>query len=230
MRLDKYICEASSLTRSQAKKAISQGRITHNAGTLRNSAYKVSADETIYLDGERLTLRGARYIMLNKPQGFICSTVDEQLPSVLNLLDIEKREQLFIAGRLDADTTGLTLITDDGQWSHQITSPRRKCQKRYRVSLAEPLQGDAGERFKAGIQLKSEAQPCKPATLESVSDREVLLTISEGKYHQVKRMFAALGNRVTALHREQIGQIELDTKLKLGEWRYLTETEIKSIG
>ena len=230
MRLDKYICQATSLTRSQAKKAISQGRITNGSDCIRNSAYKVSEDETICLDNETITLRGPRYIMLNKPQDFICSTVDEQLPCILNLLDIEKREQLFIAGRLDADTTGLTLITDDGQWSHQITSPRRKCAKRYRVSLAEPLPDNATELFKEGIQLKSENQPCLPAKLETISQTEVLLTISEGKYHQVKRMFAALGNHVIALHREQIGEIELDTDLELGEWRYLTDNEVNSIG
>lgn len=230
MRLDKYICQATSLTRSQAKKVISQGRITSNAASIRSSAYKVSSDEAICLDGKVIALRGVRYIMLNKPQDFICSTVDEQLPSVLNLINVEKREQLFIAGRLDADTTGLTLITDDGQWSHQVTSPRRKCAKRYRVSLAQPLPENAVALFKKGIELKSENQPCLPATLAIISENEVLLTISEGKYHQVKRMFAALGNHVCALHREQIGKIELDATLKPGEWRYLTEQEVKSIG
>lgn len=230
MRLDKYICQATTLTRSQAKKAISQGRITSNAISIRSSSYKVSENETLCLDGKAITLRGVRYIMLNKPKDFICSTVDEQLPSILNLINVEKREQLFIAGRLDADTTGLSLITDDGQWSHQITSPRKKCAKRYRVTLAEPLPDNAVELFKEGIQLKSENQPCLPATLVLLSETEVLLTISEGKYHQVKRMFAAIGNHVSALHREQIGQVELDTTLELGEWRYLTEAEVNSIG
>jgi len=230
MRLDKYICQATSLTRSQAKKVISQGRITSGTQTIRNSAYKVAADESIQLNDKTISIRGPRYIMLNKPVDFICSTVDEQLPSVLNLLDIEKREQLFIAGRLDADTTGLTLITDDGQWSHQVTSPRKKCAKRYLATLASPLAEDATAQFQQGIQLKSENQPCLPATLDIISDLTVKLTISEGKYHQVKRMFAALANHVTALHREQIGQIALDPTLAPGEWRYLTESEVNSIG
>jgi 16S rRNA pseudouridine516 synthase len=229
MRLDKYISQATSLTRSQAKKAISRGKITSNTETIRSSAYKVSENETICLNGEAISVRGPRYIMLNKPQDFICSTVDEQLPSILNLIDVEKPEQLFIAGRLDADTTGLALITDDGQWSHKITSPRKKCAKRYRVTLAEPLPENAAEQFKEGIQLKSESQPCLPATLVTISETEALLTISEGKYHQVKRMFAALGNLVIALHREQIGQIELDESLEPGEWRYLTDEEVNSI-
>ena len=230
MRLDKYISQATSLTRSQAKQAIRRGKISNNIDTIRSAAYKVAADESIFLEGKALTVRGPRYIMLNKPLDFICSTVDEQLPSLLNLIDVEKREQLFIAGRLDADTTGLTLITDDGQWSHLITSPRNKCAKRYHATLAEPLPDDATEQFKEGIQLKSENQPCLPATLVSLSETQVLLTIKEGKYHQVKRMFAALGNRVTALHREQIGEIALDAELGLGEWRYLTDAEVKCIG
>lgn len=229
MRLDKYICQATHLTRSQAKKIISRGNVSNKTDTIRSCAYKVSENEQIFLDGNVITLRGPRYIMLNKPQDFICSTVDEQLPSILNLIDVEKRDELFIAGRLDADTTGLTLITDDGQWSHKVTSPRKKCSKRYRVYLADTLPNDATEQFNNGIQLKSEKHPCLPATLDIISETEVLLTISEGKYHQVKRMFAALGNHVVGLHREQIGGIELDAELELGKWRYLTETEVNSI-
>lgn len=229
MRLDKYICQASTLTRSQAKKVIAQGRISCAQTSIRNSAYKVAENEQICLDGKPITVRGPRYIMLNKPKDFICSTLDEQLPSILNLIAVEKCEQLFIAGRLDADTTGLTLVTDDGQWSHQITSPRKKCAKRYRVGLAAPIQTSAVALFKEGVQLKGESQPCLPAELAILSDLEALLTISEGKYHQVKRMFAAIGNHVTQLHREQIGQIRLDENLALGEWRYLTEQEVRSI-
>jgi 16S rRNA pseudouridine516 synthase len=217
------------MTRSQAKKVIIQGRITSSGATLRNSAYKVAENEPICFDGNIINVRSTRYIMLNKPKDFICSTVDEQLPSILNLIKVDKRQQLCIAGRLDADTTGLTLITDDGQWSHKITSPRKKCNKRYRVTLAQAVEQSAIALFKEGIQLKSENQPCLPAQLEILSDTEVLLTINEGKYHQVKRMFAALGNLVVELHREQIGQIELDKNLALGEWRYLTEDEANSI-
>lgn len=229
MRLDKYICESTPLTRSQAKKVISQGRITIADKTVRTSNYKTAENDQISLDGKLLSVRGLRYIMLNKATDFICSTVDEQLPSVFNLIEIEKKEQLFIAGRLDADTTGLVLITDDGNWSHKITSPRRKCSKCYRVELDTAITEEAVEQFKQGIQLKSEAHPCLPAKLEILSETEVLLTISEGKYHQVKRMFAAVGNHVTALHREQIGDIKLDKDLALGEWRYLNQSEVESI-
>ncbi|MGB5445659.1 MAG: 16S rRNA pseudouridine(516) synthase RsuA [Psychromonas sp.] len=230
MRLDKYICESTTMTRSQAKKVISQGRITSSGRPIRNSAYKVAANEQISFDGKLISVRSTRYIMLNKPKDFICSTVDEQLPSIVNLIQVDKREQLCIAGRLDADTTGLTLLTDDGQWSHKVTSPRRHCNKRYRVTLAEPVEQSAVALFNEGIQLKSENEPCLPATLEILTENEVLLTINEGKYHQVKRMFAAIGNHVTELHREKIGGIELDPSLALGEWRYLSVQEVNSIG
>ncbi len=230
MRLDKYICESTTLTRSQAKKVIMQGRISCDDKVVRSSAYKVAENENVQLDGKAISVRGLRYIMLNKPQDFICSNVDEQHPSAFNLLDIEKKEQLFIAGRLDADTTGLTLITDDGQWSHKVTSPRNKCNKRYRVELDGVITDQAIEQLTTGVQLNNEPKPCLPAQVEVVSDTEVLLTISEGKYHQVKRMFAAVGNLVIGLHREQIGGIELDDDLEFGEWRYLTADEVNSIG
>ncbi|KPU83568.1 16S rRNA pseudouridylate synthase [Psychromonas sp. PRT-SC03] len=229
MRLDKTICESTPLTRSQAKKVISQGRITCDDKIIRSSAFKPSKDAVLTFDGKIIAIRGPRYLMLNKPENFICSNVDEQLPSLFNLIDVEKKEQLFIAGRLDADTTGLTLITDDGKWSHKITSPRNKCIKRYHIGLDAPLCEDAVALFKAGIQLKSENQHCLPAELIIISPTEVILSISEGKYHQVKRMFGAIGNLVIELHRDKIGDIELDSALALGEWRYLTETEINSI-
>jgi len=230
MRLDKYICESTTLTRSQAKKVISQGRIRSGDKTVRSSAYKTSEDEVIYFDDNIISVRGLRYIMINKPADFICSNVDEQLPSLFNLIEVDKKEQLFIAGRLDADTTGLALITDDGQWSHKVTSPRNKCKKRYRVGLDAAITPEAIAQLKEGVQLNSEPQPCLPAEVTVISETEVLLTISEGKYHQVKRMFAAVGNLVVELHREQIGDIELDANLELGEWRYLTDAEVKSIG
>jgi len=226
MRLDKFICESTELSRSEAKNVIRKGLISNQAGPLRSGAYKVTSDDIIQLKGKTLTTRGFRYIMLNKPPGYISSNVDEQMPSLLNLIEVEKKQTLFIAGRLDADTTGLILITDDGQWSHQVTSPRKKCEKRYRVALQEVITQEAVQQFAKGIQLKSEPQPCLPAKLEIINEHEVLLTISEGKYHQVKRMFAAVGNLVTKLHREQIGDVELDSTLALGESRFLTEQEI----
>jgi 16S rRNA pseudouridine516 synthase len=150
-------------------------------------------------------------------------------PSILNLIDIEKHDRLHIVGRLDVDTTGLVLITDDGQWSHRITSPKKNCQKTYRVDLANKIRSDTIERFKKGLLLKNELKPTLPAQLVIQSKQKVLLSIQEGRYHQVKRMFAAVGNHVEALHRVSIGTITLDVQLGDGEWRYLTEDEITSM-
>ncbi len=129
------------------------------------------------------------------------------------------------------DTTGLVLITDDGQWSHRITSPKHKCDKTYRVWLADPVQADYAEKLANGIELRNEREMTLPAQMELVNadENEVLLTIHEGKYHQVKRMFAALGNKVVGLHRERVGDIVLDEALEPGEYRYLTEEEVASI-
>lgn len=234
MRLDKFLCSSTDLTRTQAKRAIGKSRVTVNGQITTNSACKINDEDQITLDEQPLTLVGNRYIMLNKPPDFICSTVDESHPSVFNLLIIEKPQLLHTAGRLDADTTGLVLITDDGQWSHQITSPNRQCAKTYHVKLADPITSDNQsliiEQFKQGIMLKSENAPTKPAELTFITPTQVILKITEGKYHQVKRMFAAIGNKVAALHRQAVGEIELDDELQLGEWRYLTEQEVASVG
>ena len=227
MRLDKFICSSTENTRITAKRAIGKGQVTVNGTTVKSPATKVKETDTIILRGKTLSLIKTRYIMLHKPVDFICSNVDESHPSVLNLVEVEKSDALHIAGRLDVDTTGLVLITDDGQWSHAITSPKRQCQKRYRAELAEPIEQSAIEQFKQGLQLHNEPELTRPATLEIIAPHEVVVTISEGKYHQVKRMFAAVGNKVVELHREAIGNLELDSDLGPGEWRYLTDEEAK---
>jgi 16S rRNA pseudouridine516 synthase len=226
MRLDKFICGCTEITRINAKRAIGKGQVTVNGAEVKNPATKVKDGDEVHLNKRLLSFITARYIMLNKPVDFVCSNVDEAHPSVLNLIDVEKSKDLHIAGRLDVDTTGLVLITDDGQWSHAITSPKKDCGKRYRVELTEPVDESTITQFAEGIQLNNEPKLTRPAILEILAPHEVLLTVSEGKYHQVKRMFAATGNKVSALHRESIGNVELNADLGPGEWRYLTEDEI----
>ncbi|MFK5985658.1 MAG: 16S rRNA pseudouridine(516) synthase RsuA [Pseudomonadota bacterium] len=226
MRLDKYICQNTNLPRSLAKKVILSGQVSVNLKGVKNIAFKVIHNDEIYYLGKKISTLGHRYLMLNKPNGYICSTKDEVYPSVLNLIDVDKCERLHIAGRLDVDTTGLVLITDDGQWSHKITSPKKNCAKTYKVNLAENINTATMEYFKKGLLLKSETKPTLPAQLVLLSKNKVLLTIQEGRYHQVKRMFAAVGNHVEALHRTRIGNISLDKQLGEGEWRYLTEDEL----
>ncbi len=229
MRLDKYIAQVSELSRSQVKKALKAERVTVNGELVKDPSQHIDVDAEVLLDQEPLSAPGPRYFMLNKPQGYVCATHDGEHPTALDLLDEINKDSLQIAGRLDIDTTGLVLITDDGQWNHIITSPRHECPKTYYACLAHDLAKDAEEKLAQGLMLDSETKPTRPASLERLYTNEVKLTISEGKYHQVKRMFAALGNRVTELHRERIGGIELDSTLEPGDYRPLTDDEIASI-
>ncbi|KIO38005.1 16S rRNA pseudouridine(516) synthase RsuA [Shewanella sp. cp20] len=229
MRLDKFISESTHLTRSLAKKALHRGEVTVDGQVIKDGSFKLNDSQKVCLDGEPISLIGPRFIMLHKPVDTLCSTVDEVYPSVLNLLELPHKEDLHIAGRLDADTTGLVLITSDGQWSHRVTSPKRECGKTYLVQLAAPLKEEWVEQFATGLALRNEDGLTKPAKLELLGSHEARLTITEGKYHQVKRMFAAVGNKVVGLHRESIGEIVLDDGLAEGEWRYLTEDEIASV-
>lgn len=239
MRLDKFICKSTELTRTEAKKVLKSGEVRVNGAVAKNAAMQVHENNTITIDGQELTARGSRYYILHKVVDSICSNVDEGYPSVLNFIEVDKAFDLHIAGRLDADTTGLVLLTDDGRWSHNVISPKKQCQKTYRVWLRNEINdeklADLVTRFDQGLQLQGEDSLTRPAILTRVAEidlvdeasyrSEVLLTITEGKYHQVKRMFAAVGNRVVGLHREQIGQITLGD-LAPGDWRELTEAEI----
>ena len=264
MRLDKFICKSTTLTKEQAVERLLNNKVAVNKATVNDAAFQVHENNHVTLDGQLLVCRPFRYLLMNKPANTICSNVDDVYPSVLNRLtdldnevgscdvnesgidtsnidtpdinthDIDKPDtpkiletsELHIAGRLDADTTGLILITDDGRWTFNITSPTNDCKKVYRVGLSKSLHPHLIEQFNQGIQLQGEAKLTLPATLVQLAEKEVLLTITEGKYHQVKRMFAAVGNRVVKLHREQIGEVKLD--VELGKWRYLTPLEVAS--
>jgi 16S rRNA pseudouridine516 synthase len=221
MRLDKFICDCTGLTRTQAGKSIRQGLVSINGEPVKQAARQVE------LDGEPLQLIGPRYIMLHKPAGYVCANDDPEHPIVFTLLDEPLVERLHTVGRLDLDTTGLLLLTDDGQWSHRLTSPKHHVAKTYRVWTADPIPTEAIAQFAAGVMLRGEKEPTKPAQLELVSANEALLTIHEGRYHQVKRMFAAIGNKVERLHRERIGELQLPSDLELGEYRALNQQEFE---
>ena len=229
MRLDKAISKVTDLSRSDAKRAARGERVTVNGEVITDPATKVNESDTLCLDGEPLLEPGPRYLMLHKPLGYVSATKDSEHPTVLDLIDEPNKHKLHIAGRLDIDTTGLLLLTDNGQWSHRITSPRHHCGKTYYAHLAERIGEEAVEKFARGIWLDSEKKRTKPAKLEILFANEVRITISEGRYHQVKRMFAALGNRVLELHRERIGDIHLGDELLEGEYRPLTPEEITSV-
>lgn len=225
IRLDKYLCDALDITRKQACALLKTDEVCIEGVACRSGAQKLSYSANVTLNGRPLNARQQRYFMLNKPEGFVCSHDDPHHPTVFVLLDEIGAHKLHIAGRLDADTTGLVLLTDDGQWSHRITSPKRKCAKIYDVKLADPVSDDTAQQFASGVQLRGEKQLTKPAKLEIITQNQVRLTIFEGKYHQVKRMFAAVGNKVVGLHRHAIGELQLDQALQPGEYRSLTEAE-----
>lgn len=229
MRLDQYVASCSSLSRKDAKRAISAGRVRINNQRCKQAKYPLAGQEQVLLDNRPLAAPGELYLMMNKPAGVISATTDSAQPTALDLLPADLAARVHIAGRLDKDTTGLLLLTSDGQWSHRATSPRRECPKTYRVTLAEAIDEKARLALEQGVLLKGEPAPTRPATVTCHNDTEIDLTISEGRYHQVKRMLAAVGNHVLVLHRCRIGRITLDNELAPGEFRALSDNEIRSL-
>lgn len=227
VRLDKLLAHHLGVSRNIINKELRAGKVTVDGEIIKSGAYQVTLDQNITYDDNEITLvTGHRYFMLNKPQGYICATEDPEHPTILYFIDEPMADKLHAAGRLDLDTTGLVLLTDDGTWSHRITSPKHHCKKVYQVTVEQPLTEDLIPLFAQGIELRGEKELTKPAKLVIVDDYYAELTISEGRYHQVKRMFAAVGNHVIALHRAQIGKIKLD--IPEGEYRALTDDEIVS--
>ncbi len=227
MRLDKYLATHSDATRTLAKMAIKTGRVEINGTVIKDQGKKVKPDDVVSINGRELKESGEVYLVMNKKAGIICATQDEEQDTVLDFLDGYTHKELHIAGRLDKDTTGLVLITSDGKWSHRVTSPNYVCEKSYLLETILPIEESYVEEFSTGILLRDEVKPTRPAKLEIITPTSARLTLTEGKYHQVKRMFGAMGNRVTKLQRESVGGVKLDG-LEEGEFRELTESEVAS--
>jgi len=230
VRLDRFLSHSAGLSRSEAKKLLHAGCVLLDGQPVRDSALPVTPLQEISLYGKVLEWPRLRYLMLHKPAGYVCSTEDPGHPLVTDLVAAPWAVFLHSARRLDVDTTGLVLLTNDGTWSHALTSPRRHCLKSYRVTLKHPLAADTAERFAQGLQLHGEASLTLPARLEALDEYSARVYIREGRYHQVKRMFAACGNRVETLHRESIGNIALDAALQPGQWRELSREEVEHAG
>ncbi|MFC2992162.1 pseudouridine synthase [Halomonas tibetensis] len=229
MRLDRFLAETTELTRSLAKKALHREEVSVDGEIVKNPAMQIGDDNRVTWNDQPLALVGLRYLMLHKPAGVECTARRTLYPRAIDLVALPKAERLQTVGRLDVDTTGLVLLTDDGQWSHRVTSPKHRWGKVYRVTLDEPLEGEALARavaaFAEGVTLDGEDKPTRPAELAMREPSVAELTLFEGKYHQVKRMFAAIGCHVAALHRESIGPLALGG-LPPGEWRELTADEV----
>lgn len=229
MRLDKYIASVTDLSRKQVKAAVRQ-KLVRVDGTVSNDpSVHISESSEVSLEGEILNQPGFRYLMLHKPEGVVCATRDSHQATVIDLLELPRLESLQIAGRLDRDTTGLVLITDDGQWNHALTSPRRRCEKVYRVGTAQDLDEGLVEAFERGMVLQPENKRTRPARLNIMQPRVAEVRLVEGRYHQVKRMFAMHGVEVVTLHRSAIGAITLDPALLPGHYRKLQQSEVQSI-
>lgn len=230
MRLDKYLSQATGISRKEIRRLMHRGEVSLNGDEVRDPSLHVTpGSDEISLQDMPVAPPGHHYLMVYKPVGYVSASDDPTHPTVNSLVDVPRPEALHCCGRLDVDATGLVLLTDDGQWSHRITSPRHKLVKRYRVETAEPIDTAAVQAFADGLKLHGELKRTRPARLEILSPLEAIVEVTEGRYHQVKRMFAALGNKVVTLHREQIGRIRLDSDLEPGDYRALSRDEIDSI-
>lgn len=206
---------------------IAQGRILVDGSPAYSIQQRVGEFTHVELDGVILQDNAPVYIMMNKPKGVVSATLDTKNTTVVDLITHPLKKALHIAGRLDFNTTGLILLTNDGAWSRRISLPESKLEKTYSVFLSKDVTDEYVHVFEKGIYLKYENITTQPAKLEILSERHVLLSITEGKYHQVKRMFGYFQNEVLELHRLSIGGLKLDDALKTGEYRQLNLDEIE---
>lgn len=233
IRLDKYLADMGAGTRQEVKKYIRQGQVTVDGQPAKKPDMKVDElCQVVAVSGTRVSYKMYEYYMMNKPKGVVSATSDKKEKTVLDLMENIKRRDLFPAGRLDKDTEGLLLITNDGGLAHRLLSPKKHVDKCYYASVSGIVTDEDVLRFKEGIDIGAgkEKEITLPARLEILKTgeiSEVRLTIQEGKFHQVKRMFKALGKEVLYLKRERMGNLVLDPSLLPGQYRNLTEEELK---
>jgi len=223
------LCELNIGTRSQVKKLIRQGSVLVNGFLAKDPDQKIDVDrDEVTFQGKKLKYQEFHYYMLNKPQGVVTATEDRDQRTVLDLLPQQIQKGLFPVGRLDKDTEGLLLLTDNGELAHRLLSPQKHVDKTYLVTLAHTLGSQEIETLEQGVDI-GEKTLTRPAKVVKIKEKQILLTIQEGKYHQVKRMLHGVGNEVTALKRVSFGPLALDEKLSPGIWRELTEDEVNSL-
>lgn len=229
-RLDKVISSQTSLSRKEIKALAKLGEIKVNSVVCKSTDMKVEpAKDEIFISGKLLTYKEHVYYMMNKPKGVLSASNDKNARTVIDILpDTLKRKNLFPAGRLDKDTTGLLIITDDGDFAHKMLSPNKKVYKHYVATLEEPIVEGTKEMFEQGIVLE-DGTVCQKAFFDEIDKNKALVKICEGKFHQVKKMFSACGSTVVELERVQIGQLKLDKNLSYGQARELNEGEITKI-
>lgn len=229
MRLDKFLCDTAGLTRTEAKNAVKKGQIAVNGQVQKAADFKVKeTTDTVTFQGKPLSYAAFHYYMLHKPAGVITATEDKKESTVMDILREEKVKNLFPVGRLDKDTEGLLLITDDGELAHNLLSPKKHVDKEYLVKVRDSISEEDCRKLSEGVDIGDE-NPTAPAKVERVAEKEILLTIREGRFHQVKRMLQAVGNEVLYLKRLSMGSLRLPEDLEKGAYRPLSEEEIYKI-
>ena len=231
MRLDKYLAETAQCTRSEAKALLAKGRVTVNGAVCKKGDTQLKAADAVAVDGRALDYQQFVYLMLNKPEGVVSASTDKRDTTVVDLVgDAYPRRELFPAGRLDKTSTGFVLLTDDGTLAHDILAPGRHVPKQYLVTLDTPLTNAMRVGFAAGVTL-ADGQTLAPAEVKPAGADPcvVRVTLHQGVYHQIKRMFGVFDAGVNALHREVIGPVALDAALVPGQWRELTAEEVNAL-
>ena len=231
MRLDKYLAETAQCTRSEAKTLLQKGRVTVNGAVCKKGDTQLKAGDAVAVDGKALQYQKFVYLMLNKPAGVVSASTDKRDTTVVDLVgDAYPRRELFPAGRLDKTSTGFVLLTDDGGFAHDILAPKRHVSKTYTVVLDTPLTAEMKAGFAQGVTL-ADGTELSVAEVEALTEDglTVRVTLKQGVYHQIKRMFGVYGAGVNALHRDAIGGLALDKTLEPGQWRELSDEEVEKI-
>ena len=231
MRLDKYLAETAQCTRSKAKTLLQKGRVTVNGAVCKKGDTQLKAGDAVAVDGKALQYQKFVYLMFNKPAGVVSASTDKRDTTVVDLVgDAYPRRELFPAGRLDKTSTGFVLLTDDGGFAHDILAPKRHVSKTYTVVLDTPLTAEMQAGFAQGVTL-ADGTELSAAEVEALTadGLTVRVTLKQGVYHQIKRMFGVYGAGVNALHRDAIGGLALDKTLEPGQWRELSDEEVAKI-
>lgn len=237
LRLDKYLCDMGQGSRSEVKKLIRKGLVTVKGETVRDPGFQVAEGDQVALSGQVIAYHAYEYYMLNKPAGVISASRtdlrDQGQQCVVDLIREKSRKDLFPVGRLDKDTVGLLLITNDGALAHDLLSPRKHVEKLYYAELSEPVTQEALDRLRQGVDIGDE-KPTLPCRIDAAEGEKepygrLLIRIREGRYHQIKRMFEAVGSSVTYLKRLAMGSLVLDEELPEGGYRYLREEELQAL-
>lgn len=230
MRVDRLLSNLPRFNRKQVRLLLAERRVSVDGVAVSDPHHEIREFSRVCVDGEVLQAgKPARYFMLHKPQGCVSATADPQHPTVLDLLDEPDKGELHIAGRLDFNTTGLMLITNDGQWSRRLTQPQTNLPKVYLVETEQAIGPEYAMTFAQGLYFAFEDLTTQPAELELLGPTTARLSIVEGRYHQVKRMFGHFDNKVIGLHRERMGPLVLDVALAPGQYRALTDDEIRQV-